>query len=515
MQLPRHPQASQRVLACALTVSLAALASGCLGPNAEETRPEQQELLRGQVRESWSSAAEEGNYADSVTVKDGVAEPFWATFNEPVLNGLVVEALQHNHDLVASAQRLRGAAARSQLVRAGRLPQLDAGATYARQKNLFVGLPIPGTDGPASAIFNQWNAGLSVAWELDLWGKISAAVDAADFEVAASFAELQGARLSIAAQVTHAWFELRAAAQLLELAERTSVTYEESAQVVRDRFDAGLSGALDLRLAEANVAGSAANVSAAERAYRVASRQIEILLGRFPAAELESQGEFGAMPPSVPAGVPADVLSRRPDLVAAEHRVSAAESLARAARLDRWPSMALTSSGGRTSDMFDDLLDGDFSIWSIAGSVTAPLFDGGRRRAEVDASLAEMHAARAQFSSMALNAFFEVESTLDAELMIRERLGYLETAVTASVEATSLSDAQYREGLVSIELVLESQRRQLLAEAEYLTARRELYQARVDLHVALGGNFVVQSEDPVAESDLGAASDAPEVDSSL
>jgi NodT family efflux transporter outer membrane factor (OMF) lipoprotein len=397
------------------------------------------------------------------------------------------------------------------------MPQLNASTQYSRQKNVFVGFPIPGSTGPLSTLFNQWNAGLDVAWELDLWGKLAASVNAADSEVAASFADLQGARLSIAAQVTNAWFALREAALQLDLAERTTATYESSAKVVRDRFDAGLSGALDLRLAEANVATSAASVVSARRNYRVTSRQIELLLGRFPGAELKAVGEFPALPPVVPAGIPANVLSRRPDLVAAEHRMTAAEAQAKAARLDRWPSLSLTSAGGRTSDLFEDLLDGDFTVWSIAGAVGAPLFDGGRRRAAVDESLANMRAARSQFAGLALAAFFEVENALDAEALLRERLAFLSTAVDSARLATELSDEQYREGLVSIELVLESQRRQLTSESAYLTARRELFQSRVDLHVALGGNFVVGTDSPIesAEALSLQADDAPELDSSL
>ncbi|MFT7076254.1 MAG: NodT family efflux transporter outer membrane factor (OMF) lipoprotein, partial [Planctomycetota bacterium] len=305
------------------------------------------------------------------------------------------------------------------------------------------------------------------------------------------------------------------AAQQLDLAERTTQTYQDSAQVVRDRFEAGLSGALDLRLAEANVASSQASAVAARRGYRVASRQIEVLLGRFPGAELESVDDFGPMPPAVPAGVPAGVLARRPDLVAAEHRMTAAESLARATRLSRWPSLALTSSGGRTSSLFDDLLDGDFTVWSFAASLTAPIFDGGRRRAQVDEAVAEMRAARSQFAGLALRAFFEVENALDAELLLRERIGFLSSAVDLAQDATSLSDEQYKEGLVSIELVLGSQRRQLVAESAYLAARRELYQARVDLHVALGGSFMTSPEEAEAVVEGEDGSDASGVDSSL
>lgn len=457
-----------------------ALMAACSTPHADEARPGLNDLLGGATREAWASPTPQGESTDG---------PFWQAFGDPILDGLVAEALEHNHDLKASAARLGTAAARGRIARSARRPNLDARAGYQRQKNLFIGFPIPGTSGPASSTFDQWNAGLDLSWELDLWGKLAAGVEASDAEFDAALGDLAGARLSIAAQVASAWFGLREAHEQRELAEATQATFERSAAVVRDRFDAGLSGALDLRLAESNVATSQAGTVAAERAERVASRQIELLLGRFPAAELQTEGSFVELPGKVPAGLPAELLARRPDLFAAERRMAAAEALAKQARLDRWPSIALTASGGTTSDEVGDLLDGDFSVWSLAGRITGPLFDGGRRKAQITQSLEQLREARAGFASLALQAFFEVENTLDAEGLLIERLGHLERAMTAARAATALADEQYAEGLVSIELVLESQRRQFGAESSFLAARRELFQNRVELHVALGGGF--------------------------
>lgn len=471
------------------------LPTACLAPHADEARPEMSEMLRGELPESWAQPAGEGAYP---------ADPFWMTFSDPTLEALVQEALVHNHDLIGSAERLRGAVSRARIARAARRPQLDANTSYLRQKNIFVGLPFPGSSGVLSNQFSQWSAGLDLAWELDVWGKLGAGVTAAKADAAATFADFQGARLSIAAQVTNAWFALREADEQLSLARETVETYRRSLQVVDDRFSAGLSGALDLKLAQANVATSQANISSSMRAKSAASRQIEILLGRFPSAELALEGPFGELPPPVPAGIPADVLGRRPDLVAAERRMAAAEALAKQARLDRWPNLALTGSVGRTSDEFDDLLDGDFSVWSIAGRLAGPILDGGRRRARVEEALSDLRAARAAFAGLALRAFFEVENALDAELRLRERMGHLSNAARAAREATGLAEDQYREGLVSIELVLEAQRRHLVAESAFLSARRELFQSRVDLHVALGGSFAT-SEGAQSATQSGAA----------
>jgi multidrug efflux system outer membrane protein len=458
---------------------------GCVGPDPVEERPDLGALLRGEMPAQWSSdGSGEGHVAP-----DGEPQaPFWESFDDPVLTGLVEEALVHNRDLLASAERLRGAAARSMVARSARRPQVQGRLDGARQEQVFVGLPIPG--GPLESEYDQWSAAIDLSWELDLWGKLAAGVDAAEAEVQGVLADLEAARLSVAAQVTIAWFGLREATEQVALAEATLATYLRSLKAIEDRHAAGLTGTLDLRLSQANVAGSRAQLAAATRGRDVVARQVEVLLGRFPDAELSSEGAFLKLPPGVPAGVPAEVLSRRPDMVAIERRMAAAEATARQARLDRWPSIALTSSGGLTSEDFKDLLDGDFGVWSLAGRVTAPIFDGGRREARIDESLAVLREIRALFASAALRAFFEVENALAAEGLLIERLGHLEEAALRSREATALAEDQYEQGLVSIDLVLEAQRRELQAESTFLETRRELYQNRVDLHVALGGGFI-------------------------
>lgn len=479
------------LLLCAPLLALAL--PGCLAPHPDETRPELQALLRGELRDGWAEKSTAGSYDRA---------PFWTTFGDMVLNELVVEALEHNHDLVASAERLRAASARSMVSRSARRPQVNAGVNYSRQKTLFLGLPTGAN--PEDIIgntYNQWGAGVDLSWELDLWGKLAAGVEGFDAELEATYADLQAARLSIAAQVTISWFALRESTEQLRLAEETLETFQSSLQVVQDRFDAGLSGALDLRLSQANVAGSRASLVGALQTQARAARQIEILVGRYPSSELEIAGDFEGLPPEVPAGLPVEILARRPDLVAIERRVSSAEAFARQDRLDRWPNLSLTASAGTLTPEFEDLLNGDFGVWSFATALTAPLIDGGRRKAQIEESLAVVRETRAAFASATLRAFFEVENALDAEQRLKDALQHLDDAARYSREATELAQDQYNEGLVSIELVLESQRRQLAAESTFLAARRELYQNRVDLHVALGGSFDAAPELTYAEID--------------
>ena len=165
----------------------------------------------------------------------------------------------------------------------------------------------------------------------------------------------------------------------------------------------------------------------------------------------------------------------------------------------------LTGNAGTTSDQIDDLLDGDFSVWGLVGRLTQPLFDGGRRRAAVDEADALARAAGQAFAGGVLAAFLEVENALDAEGLLRERIGHLVAAETEAGEALSLADAQYREGLVGIELVLDSQQRLLTAQSSRLAAERELFVNRVDLHVALGGGFSAPEDGGLVSDDAASA----------
>ncbi|MEZ6017375.1 MAG: efflux transporter outer membrane subunit [Planctomycetota bacterium] len=369
------------------------------------------------------------------------------------------------------------------LARAGRLVGLAAHEEHLR------GLADPRQQRAARSLSSTYNAGLSASWEADLWGRIASGAAAADAAFGASAADFAAAQLSVAAETARAWFAAREARLQVELAQQTVDSYRGTLRVIDDRFEAGLVGALDVRLARANLATSQANLVTAERLEAIARRRIELVLGRFPSAELEVPGAFGELPSAVPAGLPAELLARRPDLASLERQLVAAEATIREKRADRWPRIVLTGSAGRTSDEVGDLLDGDFTVWSLASSLTAPIFDAGRRAAAVEEAAANARAAGEAFAGAVLSAFAEVENALDAEGRLRDGLGFLTVAVDEARAALELADAQYREGLIGIELVLDSQRRLLIAESSLLMTRRELFINRVDLVVALGGGF--------------------------
>lgn len=418
------------------------------------------------------------------------ADVWWAGFESPSLDSLVAEALLRNHDLEEAIARLDAAAAEARVAGAALWPGLDASYSVSRSQRNFIGFPsFGGEGGVSSTTTTTHGVSLNSAWEIDLWGRVRSSKSAAAAEAEAVLAELGGARLSIAGQTAKAYFAAVESRLQLELAERTAESYRVSADRIRERFERGLRSSLDLRLALASLASAEAGLEAAREQHDRAVRQLEILVGRYPAGRGVPGVDLPAVPPAIPAGLPADLLGRRPDLVSAERRVAASEARVRGARASLLPSIGLTGSAGRSSEAVEDLLDGDYTVWSIAAGLLQPVFHGGKLRANVSAAEARSHQALAAYAGAALRAFAEVESGLAAEAFLAGREEALRRASEHATAARGLAEERYRVGLTDIVTLLESERQALTAESQLLTIRRRRLDARVDLHLALGGGF--------------------------
>ncbi|MCP3914113.1 MAG: efflux transporter outer membrane subunit [bacterium] len=421
---------------------------------------------------------------------DYAGEDWWRAFDDQTLDALVAEALVANHDLEVAAARLRAADALVGVARADGRPSLDATAGTSRRRQNFIGFPIPGGDEEVlSSTTSVHDVGLAASWEVDLWGRIAAGTYARSAERDAAAWDLAGARLGIVARVARAWFIVRERRLQVELTERTLVSFEASERWIADRYEAGLSPPLDLRLARVEVENSRADLELLRDAYGRARRALEVLLGRYPEGAVESPGPLTAPPPPVPVGLPSELVARRPDLVAAELRARAADARIDEARAFLYPRFALTADAGRSSEALDDLLDGDFSVWGFVARLSAPIYSGGRRTAAIDGRAAERDGALAAFASVVLAAFGEVEDALASETIIARRAESLGRATAEAAAAESLADEQYRGGLVDVQTVLDARRRRFATEALWIAAQRRRLELRVDLHLALGGGF--------------------------
>ena len=431
-----------------------------------------------------------------------ITETWWRDFRDAGLDALVVEALAANPSLRESEARVRAALAQARVAGADLYPDVSLGLDAGRSAS-YVGLTLPG----ASPVYrgSRFGASLNLGWEADLWGRIRAGEEAALADVESRRVLYEGARLSLAAQIAKTWFSAVESVRQVEIAAANRTSAEQLAERIRERFETGTRQALDLKLAETEVASARAALSSRRRALDGVVRQLEILAGRYPAAALEPTATLPPRPGPVPVGVPAMLLSRRPDLAAAELALAAAGYRTQEAEAGLYPRIALTASGGLTSDEVGDLLSGDFDVWSLAGNLTAPLFQGGRLRAGVALREAERDERQAAFAGSVLNALAEVEIALAAERELAREVRHLEDLAEDAQAGLDLSEERYLAGLADILSVLEARQRHFSAQREVQRARRESLTNRVDLYVALGGGFRRPGDEDDGEGDLTAA----------
>ncbi len=416
-------------------------------------------------------------------------DSWWTAFGSDELDRLVSEALDHNHDLGAAVARVDAAAAQARIAGADRFPSVGLSYSGNRAKRNFIGLPIPGAGGVLTTHSTTQGLSLEVSWEADLWGRLKARQRAAVAEFVATDSERHGVELVVVGSTVRSWLALIEARQQVELAERTLESRLRAERRVQTRYLRGVTGSLEYRLARSERALAESSLDARRRALDASQRALEILLGRYPAAQVDVPDVFPPWKGGVPVSVPSELVVRRPDLQAAEFRLQAAGARLDSARRALYPRLTLSASGGTAAAVVGDLLDGGFSVWSLAAGIFQPLFQGGRLRAGVDAAEAEREQMLRLYLQEVLQSFSEVETALAAEEYLQEQEEALAEASVEAAEAEALALRRYTDGLESYLSVLESQRQSFFAESRYLALRRDRLLARVDLILALGGGF--------------------------
>ncbi|MEN8663072.1 MAG: efflux transporter outer membrane subunit [Lentimonas sp.] len=452
-------------------LALASLAAvGCA------TSPERSEAPDIRLPNTWTSQT------DSTQ-----PEPWLHDLNSPQLDALAQEALANNLNLQVTAARFDQAIAEARIAGADQLPTTGLGLNSTRQKISTFG---PSSTGGVR--FDNYDFALNLSWELDLWGQLRNRTSAAIAQVEASQAELKAARLSLVAQVAKSWFNYAEASEQLFLSERTAKADADNLKTVEARFQRGLTEGLDVRQIRTQKALSAADVEIRKRTVDQAARALEALLGRYPEASAQAGESIVPQPKSIPAGLPAELLNRRPDLIAAERQLAAADMQLLATRKDLLPKMSLTAASGSSSQEFKNLLDSDFSVWSLGANLTQPIFQGGRIVANIDRSQALREQAAANYRAAALQAFFEVESTLAAERYLQQEHTLLSLAADEAEATETLAWKRYRDGTTDFLNFLSCQRAANKARSRLINLRNLLVQNRIDLYLALGGSFESQ-----------------------
>jgi len=275
----------------------------------------------------------------------------------------------------------------------------------------------------------------------------------------------------------------------LDLVEEALALFQRTQQIVEAKHQQGQVTSREVALARANVASGQVAVRQARGAKQQASRALEVLLGRYPAAKIEGAEDLVATPPPIPVGLPSELLERRPDLQAAERAVAAQFLQIQTAQAARLPTVSLTAGAGTSSSELSDVLSLGGDYWNVGGNFVAPIFTGGALEAQVDIQEAGFQEALANYGNVALRAFSEVEQGLDNETLLREREMYLHEVVAESSEALRVATAQFDVGQVDLLSVLQQQAQVVSANVNLMNIRDQRLQQRVDLHLALGGSF--------------------------
>ena len=432
-------------------------------------------------------------------------------FDSRQLKAVVLEAAQRNPDLQALAARLRAAKGRAVLAGADRFPSVS-GALDARRAERFETKEVPqqptatGTAGATNTtttqtattqtiqikeFTDQLELGLNLSWEIDLWGRLRNRARAGYADYQAVEADFESARLSLAANTAKSWLNVTESERLFELAEKTVASFGETLKSVESTYDRGINDvtAVELALSRSNVASARSNLEARKRERDAAKRSLETLLGYYPRATIESSTELPKLKRSIPVGLPSELLVRRPDIRAVERRYAAAIERVAESRKALLPAVRLTGSTGTSSADFAKLFNRDLLLSTIAGSLSQAIFEGGRLRENVAISKAEQDELAYDYTSAALGAFREVETALAAEQYLEAQAEALREASKEAVFAEDRALSRFQSGLVTFITLLESQRRAFDSRSALIRVENQRLQNRIDLYLALGGDF--------------------------
>jgi len=406
---------------------------------------------------------------------------WWKAFADPVLDDLVARAGRGNASLQVAAARLAQARAAAGAAAATQSPQLGLHAGASR-----VGGIVDGSPAPAGT---RATAGAALSYEIDLWGKLARASDAAALDARSREGLLEATRLLVQAEVAQAYLAIRALDAERGLVEGTLAANRETLAITEGRFRAGDVAELDVARARAEVAATESEALALDRRRAALENALAVLVGESAPGFALAPGEWTARLPAIPAGIPATVLARRPDVSAARDALLAAQQRVGVAQAAWFPEVALTADGGFASAGLPDLLKWSARAWGVGALLSLPVLDGGRREAGVQDATARLDEAIARYREQVLVSLREVEDQLSALRLLASQSRAQARAVDAAARATDLSNARYLGGFVSQLELLDARRIELGNRRQALQVRSAQYQATVGLVRALGGGW--------------------------
>jgi NodT family efflux transporter outer membrane factor (OMF) lipoprotein len=356
-------------------------------------------------------------------------------------------------------------------------------AGAALKPTVSLGADLSGTKGPATLEQNVGAAGVGISWEADVWGRVQAGVNAAEENLRATIADFEFARQSLAANVAKSWYLATELSLQTALAEDVVEILSKMVTLVETREKVGQVSMQDVYLVRADLASAENALQQAIGGQQQARRALEILLGRYPAGEIQAATELVPVPPPIPAGLPSDILERRPDLIASDRRVAAAFNLTEEARLAKLPRFQLNAGIGASSALSQ-------TIGNLSLGLFAPLYTGGALEAQLDIATADQEAAIAAYGSTVLKALEEVEGALTNEVLLQNQEAFLASAAENNREVYDIAKVQYDVGQIDLLSMLQMQTRWIGSRVSLLRVKNERLAERINLHLALGGSFI-------------------------
>jgi multidrug efflux system outer membrane protein len=407
-----------------------------------------------------------------------ITDNWLAQFSQPQLILLIDEALNNNQALRQEAYEVQ--IIEQQLVQANAdyWPDLDLNLNTGRSNS---------TD---SIIRNSSSIELEASYELDIWGKLSAAQKQVNLSYLAAKAQYQQDRQTLVANVVTSWFDWIAAKQLYQLFEQRVNNAKQNLNIIESGYQQGLNAALDVYLSRNELNTELSNLAEQEASQLQSARSLERLLGRYPNASLTSEPlTLPLLSADIPIGMPSDIISRKPELLSSWYQVLAQDAGLAFAHKQRFPSINLRASISDRADELTDLLSGSSLAWSLLGGLTAPLFKAGDLKANEQIARLRLKQQEQIYLDTLYNAFSNVENAIITENSLKQRYQATLAAQQNAEAAESLAFEQYQRGLVTYTTVLESQGRSFNAQSALIQIKNQLLANRIDLHVALGGDF--------------------------
>ncbi len=446
-----------------------------------------------QIGAVQNMAPKGGSWTASKHARGGVDRAWVKRFNDGKLERLVAEAVASNPDMRVAGERVRQAEQAAFLAGASSRVKSSVGLSGERRKTVFVGLPFSGSN-----ISDNYGINWMVNWEPDVWGKVRAGVEAAVADAQAVELQRRSAESSLAARVCKAWFALCEANEQFQLAEDSHEIRVRTMESIRGKFELALSGeggsASQLRLAETDVATSLATKAQRAGEVDVAKRQLELLLGRYPAGVVGGNIKLPKIPARPPAGLPSELLLRRPDILAAERRFTAKSKRIDEAYKTLYPSFKLTASTGTTTDSLSKILSSKFGVWSLGTNLTQNILTGGVVKGEIKTRKSKEREALADLQSTVLKAFGEVEGALARDKWLTKRIEEMQKALDLANDAAKAAEEDFSEANTDALTVLTAQTRRIEIASSVVLLRRLQLDNRVNLHLALGGEFRSQGK---------------------